>query len=82
MSEIVLINKINRSRIFVTSWGTAFFKNYVYISNKCEKIIVLVIGDAFIKQYHNDTNVQTTYKNAIITYHIVNKNLDVDINKL
>ena len=83
MSEIELINKINQSRIFVTSWGTTFFKNFIYISNKCEKIIVLVIGNDFIQQYVNTcTNCQTKFKNAFITYHIVDENLDVDINNL
>jgi hypothetical protein len=85
MNEIKLINKINQSRIFVVSWGTAFFKNYVYISNKCEKIIVLVIGSDFINQYNsmnNEKKIQKKIKNAIITYHIVHENLDIDINNL
>lgn len=80
MSEIELINKINQSRIFVTSWGTAFFKNYIYISDKCSKIIVLVIGD-YINQYNSNV-MQTKFKNAVITYHIVDENLDLDIDNL
>ncbi len=85
MSEIELINTINQSRIFVTSWGTAFFKNYIYISNKCEKIIVFVIGEDFINQYNynfNANTLQTKFKNAIIKYHLIDANLDVDINNL
>ena len=83
MSEIELITKINQSRIFVTSWGTAFFKNYIYTSNKCEKIIVLIIGIEFINQYISQTNIlQTKFKNAIITYHIVDENVNIDINNL
>ena len=81
MNEIELINRVNEAQIFVTSWGTAFFKNYIYISNKCEKIIVLVIGNAFINQYNNfiSLNVlQTKFKNAIISYHIVDKMLNIN----
>jgi hypothetical protein len=81
MNEIELINTINQSKIFVTSWGTAFFKNYVYISDNCEKIIVLVIGD-FIHQYNHakETNsLSKKYKNASIHYYITDSCLDLDL---
>ena len=84
MNEIELINTIYSSKILITSWGTAFFKNYVYISDKCEKIIVLVIGHIYISQYSYDkemnNNFITKYKNAIIEYYITDENLNIDIN--
>jgi len=77
MNEIELIRLMNKSRVFITSWGTAFFKNYVYLSDKCEKIIVLVIG-GFIHQYNNESrNLIKKYKNAIVYYHIIDEKLDL-----
>jgi capsular polysaccharide biosynthesis protein len=78
MNEIELINILNKSRIFVTSWGTSFFKNYIYVSDKCEKIIVMVTPD-FMGQYnsHLTRNVlPKKHKNASILYHIVNTDLN------
>ena len=78
MNEIELINRLNNSRIFVTSWGTTFFKNYVYISDKCEKIIVMVTPD-FMGQYNSHVNcgcLLTRHKNASIFYHVVNTYLN------
>ena len=83
MNEIELINTINKSKMLVTTWGTAFFKNSVYISDNCEKIIVLVIGYEFIGQYNNfirDQTLETKIKNAKIEYYITDTNLNVDIN--
>jgi len=85
MNEIQLINLINKLKTFVTSWGTSFLKNYIYISDKCEKIIVLIIGTNFLNQYNSfkeNGNVQTKYKNATISYHVVNFDLDLDVLKL
>jgi hypothetical protein len=78
MNEIELINKLNKSRIFVTSWGTTFFKNYVYVSDKCEKIIVMVLSD-LMDQYNHHVRVNALpikYKNASILYCIVNRDLN------
>ena len=36
-NEIELANIIHQSNLLVLSWGTAFFKNYFYISNKCKR---------------------------------------------
>jgi hypothetical protein len=79
MNEIEFINVLNKCKIYVTSWATTFFKNFVYVSDKCEKIIVMVIGDAYIGEYniHVHHNVlPTKYKNASISYHIVNTDLN------
>ena len=83
MNEIELIHIINQSKIFVTTWGTAFFKNFVYISDSCEKIIVFVIGHEFIYQYNNsvaDKSIHRKIKNAQIEYYITDTNLNIDIN--
>jgi hypothetical protein len=75
--EVHLIHAINKSRIFITTWGTAFLKNFIYISDDCQKIIVLIIGDAFINQYHNNYNNKLNrYKNAEIIYKIVDVSLN------
>ena len=75
--EVHLIHSINQSRIFITTWGTAFFKNFVYISDNCQKIIVLIIGENFINQfnhcYHKGLK---RYKNAEIIYKIIDENLN------
>ena len=76
MNEIDLINILYNSKIFIASWGTSFFKNYIYISDKCEKIIVLIFGNDFITQYNNYINEKKLlckFKNAAIIYHIVDK---------
>ena len=73
-----MINRLNDSRIFVTSWGTTCFKNYVYVSDKCEKIIVMVLSD-FMDQYNHrlhHNSLTRKYKNASIVYHVVNTNLN------
>jgi len=87
IDEIELLNTINNCEIFVTSWGSAFLKNYIYISNNCKKIIVLVIDQEFIKQYNNNKNLIKKFKNAIIEYvlcensnNIVNINLNINLN--
>jgi len=82
IDEISLIHIINSCKIFVVSWGTAFFKNFVYISDNCKKIIVLIIGKEFIKQYHDFKDLPNKFKNANIIYKIINNNLDEDISSL
>ena len=82
MNEIDLINTLFYTTLFVVSWGTAFFKNYIYLSNRCKKIIVLVIGSDFITQYNNyrkENILFNKYKNADIVYHILDYNLKLDI---
>ncbi len=82
MDEIILIHAINKSRVVVLSWGTAYMKNHIYISNDCQKIVVLVIGDDFIRQYQNSEGRAcriTRFKNAQIEYHIVPPNLQVNL---
>lgn len=75
---------IYNCKLFVSSWGTAFLKNYIYISETCEEIIVLIIGDEFINQYKSHKSSNTLllqYKNATINYIFANETLDV-INNL
>lgn len=80
-NEIDFINILYNCNLFVVSWGTAFFKNYYYISDKCTKIIVLVIGNDFIKQYNdtiNANNLITKFKNANMEYIIIDNSNDID----
>jgi hypothetical protein len=73
IGEVLLIRYLHYCKVFITTYGTAFFKNYVYI-NKCEKIIVLVHGD-HISQYEREkeySSLLLNYKNATIQYKIVN----------
>lgn len=84
INEICLINMIYNCKLFVVSLGTAFLKNYIYISDSCEEIIVLVIGDEFMRQYKSHKSSNTLllkYKNATINYIFANETLDV-INNL
>jgi hypothetical protein len=77
--EVELIHSINQSRIFITTWGTAFMKNFSYISDHCQRIVVLVIGHEFIQQYNNTMpNVLTRHKNAEIVYRIVDESLNLN----
>tara|TARA_Y100000992_G_scaffold54448_1_gene32704 strand:- start:1434 stop:2435 length:1002 start_codon:yes stop_codon:yes gene_type:complete len=71
VDEIERINMIYYSKIFVCSWGTSFFKNFFYISEKCEKIIVIVIGH-YRAQYNRMKNhLIKKYKNANVYYYFV-----------
>lgn len=82
MDEIILIHAINKSNVVVLSWGTAFMKNHIYISNECKKIVVLVIGNEFINQYNNAKGhpcLITRFRNAAIEYHIVPNDLNVQL---
>ena len=85
MNEVNLIHILNKSKILILSWGTVFMKNYIYISDHCEKIFVFVIGSDFITQYHcaiNSNTLVTRFKNSKIIYHIVSENLDnVDLSR-
>lgn len=79
INEIVLIHIISKCKIFVTTWGTAFLKNYIYVSDICTNIIVIVVGEDFINQYNFYLNTNTLlhkYKNANIIYKIVNIDLN------
>ena len=73
-NEIELINIIYNCTEFLTSWGTSLMKNFVYISDKCKKITVIVKGVDFINQYNLIKNKEHTlkFKNANIEYIIIN----------
>lgn len=70
-NEIEIIKIINSCEQFIVSWGTTFFKNFIYISDKCKKIIVLIYGNVFINQYNNEQNIITKFKSANIEYKII-----------
>lgn len=80
INEIELINYLYSSSRLILSWGTSFFKNYIYISSRCKKITVFVIGDEFRKQYYRvreQGDLIEKYKDAMITYILVDTHLNV-----
>jgi hypothetical protein len=80
LNEIYLIYYINQCKNLIISWGTSFFKNYVYISNNCEKIIILIMKNSnFETQYnsHKDGNILLKeFKNAKVIYKIIDPELN------
>ena len=78
IDEIKLIHIIQSCSIFVVSWGTSFFKNFIYISDKCKKIIVLILQNSnFYNQYLDCKPIlYTTYKNAQIEYIVTDSSLN------
>jgi hypothetical protein len=89
--EIELINLIYSCKILILSYGSTFFKNYIYISDSCEKIIVIIKGDCYINDYKNlckpspslhqfQGNIYNKYKNAVIKYIFVDNDLKFDPN--
>ncbi len=89
IDEIDLINRIYNCKILIVNFGSTFFKNYVYISDKCEKIIVIVncwrykyeydvyLDNTITKKTKNLSNIIKKYKNATVHYLITDK-LDFD----
>jgi hypothetical protein len=82
-----LINKIYKCKILVLNYGSTFFKNYVYISSSCEKIIVIINGDEYKNDYLHLSSIipskyqgiiHKKYKNAQFHYIIVNNHLNFD----
>jgi len=70
-NEIQIIKIINNSEFIVFSWGTTFMKNYIYISDFCQKVIVIVIGSEFINEYNHLVKhnlLVTKFKNASFYY--------------
>jgi hypothetical protein len=90
-NEIDKVNIINNCKVLIVSYGSAFYKNFVYISDKCEKIIVIVSGEYYINHYKNlsasleDSTyagfILPKYKNADIKY-IIRNDLDFDPNNI
>lgn len=82
MNEINLINTIYNCKTFVVSWGTSFFKNFIYLSDKCDRIIVLIYSKAFINQYNGRSNLYKNFfenKKIKVTYLIVDNIMDLKI---
>lgn len=78
VDEIKLIHIIQSCSIFVVSWGTSFFKNFIYISDKCKKIIVLILQNSnFYNQYVDQIpHLPKVYKNAQIKYIVTESSLN------
>lgn len=77
-NEIQFIQLLYNCKHVAFSWGTTFMKNFIYISDKCESMIVYIIGDAFINEYNyllKYNKLIHRYKNCNIEYKIVNEDL-------
>ena len=84
IDEITLINKLNKCSFLVVSWGTAFFKNYVYLSEKCKHVIVLVIGETYRNEYNTlkkHNILVNKFKKTKISYILADINLDINLSK-
>ena len=86
-NEIDLINSIYKCKTIILNYGSTFLKNYVYISESCERIIVIVNGLVYINDYNHLSSITPNktqgiiyrkYKNAEIKYVIVNNELNFD----
>ena len=73
-SEKEYLYLINSCEYMIISWGTSFFKNYIFVSEKCKKIIVL-IPPGFMYQFKDYQNffkidkLPIKIKNADILYY-------------
>lgn len=86
INEISMINTIYNSEILILNYGSCFFKNFVYISEICKKIIIIINTDIYINDYNHLSSITTNefqglilkkYKNAEIKY-LIRDNLDFD----
>jgi len=73
-NEIDVIKILFHCKTLITSWGTTYSKNIMYLSGKCKQILVIVYGKEFIDQYNlciknNDGIISTKCKNAYIYFH-------------
>jgi hypothetical protein len=72
VGEIEVINLLKNAKEVLFSWGTTFMKNYIYISNRCKKIDVLITGNPFMLEFDNAVErgiLPTSFKKANIGYH-------------
>jgi len=84
-NEIEVIHKIYNCEVLYASFGTSFMKNFVYISDKCRKIVVYILkGSHYERQYEHCVynNQSTKFRNAKLEFVIVTHddifNLHVD----
>lgn len=77
IGELNTINSIRKAEKILFSWGSTFMKNFVYVSEKCTQIDVLIFGEEFVREYNAVLNgrLPHTYKNAKINYYL-NPNLN------
>lgn len=66
-SEVQLIKMIGNVKQLVLSWGTACFKNYVYITDTCKRIDVLCHSQ-YRHQFREDLVTPRKYGNADICF--------------
>lgn len=77
-NEIQFMQILHNCKKVVFSWGTTFMKNFIYLSDKCDTMVVYIIGNAFINEYNyllKYNKLFNKYKNCNIEYKIVNEDL-------
>lgn len=73
--ELDVIRLIHNAKYIVFSWGTAFQKNFVYISERCKLIYVLIPQDTiFLSQYHMTAKKYLSHKSANVVFILINDN--------
>jgi hypothetical protein len=80
VGEVNTINILSNCDKVVFSWGTTFMKNFIYLSNRCERADVLINGAEFYNEYRNAMDrgiLIKKFKNCEFFYHI-----NPDINNL
>ena len=73
VGEIGLINYLYNAEKLLFSWGTTFMKNFIYISDTCKKIDVLITGRPFRREFENALErgiLPHKFKNANLSYHL------------
>lgn len=76
INEVKLINILYNAKILVTSWGTSWFKNQVYLSDNCTDVYVLVLGKNFYNQYKNSPK-KCNIRNTNIHYILLDNELNM-----
>lgn len=76
-SEIEIIHIINScGEKLLLSWGTPFQKNFIYIGDQIQHVIVPIIGNIFLQEYNElcaRGKMVYHFKNAVFHYYIVNE---------
>ena len=88
LNEIQVIKKLRNTELYITTFGTSFTKNLFYLSDKCKKIIVLVIGIEHNNQIYSrlelkdNISIPFNYKNIKINYILIDKYRTFNLDEL
>jgi len=79
INEIELANIIFKAKYLILSWGTSFYKNYPYISDKCEIIDNWVLNNSGYKWEYDllsPSHLIKNYKNCRVRHFICSSDLN------